>query len=214
MSPKRLMRDRAERDGAPFPRWMVWALGGLTLLVFGIGGALLINLVQGRDLHAVVLGPWHWTEQAALGTGAGLVIGFAARALVRTPWMREVDERFARRIGARVCTATDAVFLSVCAGVGEELFFRGALQHWLGIVSTAVLFVAIHGYLDPRERRMLAYGGLLTVGMVGIGAVAEHTGLLAAMIAHTVIDLVLFDQLRRTAMRSRAAAPGQRPGYL
>jgi len=208
------MRDRVEVQDARPPRWMVWALGGLTLLVFGVGGALLMALAQGRDPLGAVLGPWPWTGQAALGLGAGLVIGLAARALVRTGWMREVDERFARLIGARVRSGAEAAFLSVCAGVGEELFFRGALQHWLGVLPTAVLFVAIHGYLDPRDRRMLAYGGLLTAGMVGVGALAQHAGLLAAMLAHTVIDLVLFEQLRHTAMRLQAPASDQRPGYL
>ena len=58
---------------------------------------------------------------------------------------------------------------------GEELFFRGALNTgWAS--AHPVLFVAIHGYLDPRDRGLLLYGGLLTVFMLGFGWMAEVWG--------------------------------------
>ena len=46
-----------------------------------------------------------------------------------------------------------AIFLSVCAGLGEEVFFRGVLQqilakwtrnNWVSILLTAFIFSAIH----------------------------------------------------------------------
>jgi membrane protease YdiL (CAAX protease family) len=193
------MTDVAEPSAAPlFPRWMVLTLGGITLLVFGAGGVALITLVQSRDLLSVLVGPSPVWLQVAWGLGAGLGIGLGARALIRRPAMRALDERFARLLGPRVQRVSDRLFLSVCAGVGEELFFRGALQFWLGIPLTALLFVAIHGYLDPRDRRMLVYGLFMTVGMMVIGLLANAQGLLAPMLAHTVIDIILFQQLVRT----------------
>jgi membrane protease YdiL (CAAX protease family) len=197
------MRPAVEAGGGG-PRWMALLLGGLTLLVFGAGGALLITVVQERDLAQVLPGTGPWWRGVAWGLVSGALIGLLARTLVRSPWMRDLDERFARRIGGRVLRWQDRLFLSVCAGVGEELFFRGALQHWLGIVPTAVLFVGIHGYLDPRDRRMLAYGAFLTLAMCGIGVLAREEGLLGPMVAHTVIDLVLFAQLVRTHRRLQA----------
>ncbi len=177
---------------------MVLLLGGATLLVFGGGGAALITWVQDRDLLPVLVGSSSLWLQVALGLGAGVGIGLGARAIIRRPAMRVLDEHFARRIGPRVQRGSDRLFLSVCAGVGEELFFRGALQFWLGIPLTALLFVAIHGYLDPRNKRMLAYGVYMTFAMMLIGLIAEHHGLLAPMLAHTVIDIILFQQLVRT----------------
>lgn len=197
------MRPAAE-VGHQGPRWMGWLLGGLTLLVFGAGGVLLITVVQGRDLGVVLLGDGPWWHGVAWGVLAGVLIGLLARALVRSRLMRDLDERFARRIGGRVQRWEDRLFLSVCAGVGEELFFRGALQYWSGIVATAVLFVGIHGYLDPRDRRMLAYGAFLTLAMCGIGWLAAREGLLGPIVAHTLIDLILFGQLVRTYHRLMA----------
>lgn len=195
-----------DEGAAPgFRRWMVLVLGTLTLLVFGLGGALVIYLVQERSLRDVVFGPQDPVVQLGAGLGAGLLIGLLALSLIRRPEMPQLDERFARRIGERVTRWQDRLFLSVCAGVGEEIFFRGALQHWLGIVPTAVVFVAIHGYLDPRDRRMLAYGLFLTLGMCGLGLLARSMGLFAPMVAHAVIDVVLFGQLVRTYRRIRSA---------
>jgi membrane protease YdiL (CAAX protease family) len=192
------MTNADELSAPGFRRWMVLVLGALTLLVFGVGGALLITLAQGRPLGVVVFGEQPLPVQLAVGLGAGLFIGLGALVLIRRPEMRELDERFARRIGERVQRWQDRLFLSACAGVGEELFFRGALQHWLGIVPTALVFVAIHGYLDPRDRRMLVYGLYLTAAMCGVGLLARAMGLLAPMVAHSVIDVVLFGQLVRT----------------
>ncbi len=184
-----------------FRRWMVFLLGGLTLVVFGAGGVALITLVQQRDLGHVLFGKGDLLVQACLGGGVGQAIGFGARAIIRRPFMRDLDAQFAERLGPRVGRVSDRLFLSVCAGVGEELFFRGALQHWLGMFITAVFFVAIHGYLDPRDRRMMIYGLYMTASMVVLGWLADQYGLLAPMLAHTLIDIVLFGQVVSTYRR-------------
>jgi len=97
------------------------------------------------------------------------------------------------------------IAISICAGVGEELFFRGALQPWLGIPVTAVVFVAIHGYLDPRDKRLFLYGTLLTLCMMVLGWMAEVQGLVGPMVAHTLIDILLLERLHGTYVRLTAA---------
>jgi membrane protease YdiL (CAAX protease family) len=44
----------------------------------------------------------------------------------------------------------DLVLVSVFSGVGEEAFFRGALQPELGLVATSVLFGALHVVTERR----------------------------------------------------------------
>lgn len=195
------MTDVPEPAVPGFHRWMVFLLGGLTLLVFGAGGIALITLVQQRDLWSVLFGSGDILVQVGLGLATGLIIGLSARVIIRRPFMQDLDAQFAERLGPRVSRFSDRLFLSVCAGVGEELFFRGALQHWLGVLMTGVLFVAIHGYLDPHDRRMMIYGLYMTAAMVVLGLIADRYGLLAPMIAHTLIDIVLFGQLVRTYRR-------------
>jgi membrane protease YdiL (CAAX protease family) len=77
--------------------------------------------------------------------------------------------------------------LSVLAGIGEELFFRGFMQTrlqrrwgpWPAIVITAVAFGLIH--LDPVHAPLACLSGLL------LGWITEQTGsVLPAVAAHVV----------------------------
>lgn len=176
------------------PRGVMW-LAAATLLGFGGTGAWLIAHVQERPLTAVVLGTASWWEHLIMGAVPGLLISAGAWAIITRPWLAPVRRKYAALIGPLMPTLTAQVLVSVCAGVGEELFFRGALQHWAGIPWTALLFVALHGYLDPRDARISLYGLFLTAAMMGLGLLAERTGLLAPIIAHTVIDIVLINRL-------------------
>lgn len=85
----------------------------------------------------------------------------------------------------------DIVFISICAGVGEEILFRGVLQDFLGIIITSVVFVAIHGYLKWNDWRISIYGVVMILVIVGIGIMFETMGVIAPAIAHTVIDIIL-----------------------
>ena len=87
------------------------------------------------------------------------------------------------------------IIVSICAGVGEEILFRGVLQSYFGIWITAVGFVAIHGYLNPLDWRISLYGSYMTLAIVVIGYLHQHYGLTSAMLAHTMIDIVLFIKL-------------------
>jgi uncharacterized protein len=173
----------------------VRSLGWLTLIVFGVGGAGLMWFVQGRDPLQAVLGPSPGWLQAMVGAATGAGIGFLAWWFVSRPFMHPVAMRYADMIGPLMQRRSDRIFVSCCAGVGEELLFRGALQHWMGIPLTAVFFVAIHGYLDPRNMRISLYGVMMTVFMIGLGIMARDLGLLAPMVAHAMIDVVLLEKL-------------------
>lgn len=90
----------------------------------------------------------------------------------------------------------DILFLSACAGIGEEWLFRGALQHSFGIWLTAFAFVALHGYLDPRDWRITLYGFLMVVIVAGMGYLYNYSGLIAAMVSHALIDVAIFVSLK------------------
>ncbi len=185
----------------PITRRTLLVLALFTLVFFGGGGAALIHFVQHRPLGAVIMGLRGISFQIATGTAAGLVIAFVAAWLIDRPWMRAIKLKYARLIGPLLATPADILLVSLCAGIGEELFFRGAVQHWLGIPLTALVFVAIHGYLDPRSWRMCVYGITLTFGMMVLGWMASAWGLVAPMAAHTAIDVVLLAKLAREARR-------------
>lgn len=178
-----------------------------TILAFGGGGVLLVELVQDRSAWDIIVGNAPIWQQLLTGLVVGTVIGGTAWAMVRTFWMTPLRERYAVFIGPMVTRLDQRLLISICAGVGEELFFRGAVQWWLGIPLTAVVFVAIHGYLDPRDLRILAYGAIMTLGMVLLGWMAETFGLLGPMIAHTVIDIILLERLHGTWLSLQQRMP-------
>lgn len=185
------------------PGRTLFLLGGVTVLLFGGGGVLLMEVVQERSVLVALRGQG-LLAQVVSGVLVGMGIGAGAWAIIRTPWQGPIRERYARLIGPFIASPWARWGVSLSAGVGEELFFRGALQHWLGIPLTAVIFVAIHGYLDPRDRRLLTYGAALTAGMMVLGWMAREQGLLGPIIAHMLIDVVLLERLHTTWRRLAA----------
>ncbi len=89
--------------------------------------------------------------------------------------------------------AWDAILLSICAGVGEELLFRAGIQLLLGPIITTLVFIAIHGYYHPKNWRLSLYGLLLTPFILLISYGYEYYGLWFAIAAHFSYDWVLFN---------------------
>lgn len=176
-------------------RWMLPLLAGITLLGMGGIGLVLIVLVQERSIVPVLQIEWSIAVLLGAGALAGAVMSSGGWFIIRRPLLRPVLDRYASIIGPLAPSLWQQIMVSVCAGVGEELLFRGALQHWLGIPFTALLFVALHGYLDPRDRRVMLYGLYLMAWMLGFGWFAHHYGLLAPMMAHAVFDMLIIRHL-------------------
>lgn len=111
-------------------------------------------------------------------------------------WMKGMEEEAQKQIEFMLHRHTVAellknlFFISVLAGIGEELFFRGVLQRlfirafrspWAGIILTAAVFSAIH----------LQFYGFFPRLMLGIllGAVYWYSGSLwVSIAAHFVYD--------------------------
>ena len=114
-------------------------------------------------------------------------------------WMKGMEEEAARQIKFMlqkrnpVELLKNLLFISVFAGIGEELFFRGILQRllirvtknpWMGIILTAAIFSGIHfqfyGFL-PR----------LLLGVL-LGAIYWYSGSLwVAILAHFLYDAAI-----------------------
>jgi membrane protease YdiL (CAAX protease family) len=172
----------------------------LATLVLMPAVALIIDyFFETVDLRTLVWGKVDFTTQILIGLGVGLVSAFAARFMVSLPMMQKVKSSYVQILGNFDLNWSEILFISMCAGVGEEFLFRGALQPFMGIYITSVLFVFIHGYLNPRDWRLSIYGLFMTIVIVVLGTLAEKYGLLVAIIAHTIIDVVLLHQLQQAA---------------
>jgi CAAX protease family protein len=154
----------------------------------------LISL-KGRD--AFVLG-----DQPLFGLSVGVVTACGTVALGAflyhlLPTLRRISDELAPRL-VDDTRMRDLILISIFSGVGEETFFRGALQPTLGVVATSILFGALH--VGP-DRRYLVW----TLWAVGAGFLFGFLyqwtgGLLAPVIAHVLHNaatLLLWKHSRR-----------------
>lgn len=140
--------------------------------------------------------------QIVLGVLLGAVFGAIAWQMVKSNYMRPVLEKYGQVVKSLKLNFVMILFLSFCAGVGEEFFFRGVLQDYLGVIITAVIFVLIHGYLNPFDKIIFTYGLLMTAIIVAVGFLDVYFGIISAMSAHMMIDIVLFYKLSNTNLLS------------
>lgn len=90
------------------------------------------------------------------------------------------------------------VAVSLAAGIGEELFFRGWLQPLIGVAPAALAF----GLAHVAGSRMLAFGAWAAgMGVVMGGLAAATGGILASMTAHACYDVLAFHYLGAAARR-------------
>ena len=170
-------------------------LGYITLLVFGLGGLALSWFTREEPLWEFYMGVYSIPVQLLTGYLFGLICGYTAWFVVTRRFMRKVHLKYSHIIRQMKLRIWDIWFISICAGVGEELFFRGGLQPLLGIWITAILFVAIHGYLSPFNWRISIYGIIMCFFMAGLGYLTEEVGILSAIVAHMMIDVILLKRL-------------------
>lgn len=183
-----LMSDSAmDRPG-------VYAGSAVTLA--GLSMASLVVGALGPGLDALELGP---IDAATLGS-ATLRLGAAAAALIA---LFHLIGRFASipesPILARLLPRTPAerrmfAGLSVLAGFGEEVVFRGFLlavltpalgDVWTALVVSSLAFGVLHVYQGPFGiARTAALGGLLGASVIVDGS------LWPAVIVHVLVDLV------------------------
>ena len=182
-------------------------MGWLTLLGFGVVGFILIHFVQGRDWMELLFRDYHLGYQLSLGIILGLLIAKILLLIVELPGFADMRHYFVELIGPIDLSLPLIVFISFCAGFGEELFFRGAIQHWLGLWITAVLFVLLHGYIQPKNWKLSVYGILLILASAAFGYMTVHIGLVSAMVAHATYDVVMFRKINQFYRSEKEQAP-------
>ncbi|WP_162419217.1 CPBP family intramembrane glutamic endopeptidase [Cyclobacterium roseum] len=166
-------------------------LGWLTLWGFGLAGLALVYFFQETSVWALLAGHGPLWIQVLIGLLAGLISGFFARWLILRSFFEKEKIKYRNLINQWSWTPAGIVFISFCAGIGEELFFRAGLQPLLGLWTTTVLFVLLHGYLNPFNWRISVYG-ILMVGLIAFfGYLFQQVGILTSILAHAAFDAVL-----------------------
>lgn len=129
--------------------------------------------------------PWSIGASLALGLAVAVITVVATRVLVRrVRFVRELHVAFREMLGPLDTVAV--LVLALTSGVGEEVFFRAAMQPSVGLVITALVFGAVH--VGPDRRFLIWTVWAALMGFV-FGAIYEATGSLAGCIlAHAAIN--------------------------
>ncbi len=170
-------------------------------LVMGVVAVAWRLLVDGQ-------GPFFAAPEAVVPEGSpllqhallGLLAGGGAIASARL-WSRDSRRGRARGQGLAESlgplSGAQVVVLALASGLGEEAFFRGALQPRVGLVLASLLFGLAH--LAPR-RDLAPWAGFAALAGVLLGALFDYTGnLLAPVIAHVLVNGVNLRWLSRAS---------------
>jgi membrane protease YdiL (CAAX protease family) len=191
----------------------------VVLLAVLVEGGLLVGAsFLGWALDQPPLLHFAWTASAVLwGVAATLPLLALFFLLLRWPVgplkrIQRFSEDVIRPLLAP-CSVVDLLGISVLAGLGEEMLFRGVLQEaftgwfhnvWVGIAVASVLFGVLHSIT-------LAYAVLAAVMGAYLGLVwlyADHN-LLTVIVTHALYDFAVLLWLLRGP--GSAALAGARP---
>jgi membrane protease YdiL (CAAX protease family) len=187
---------------------------GAAAVIYGALGALgalgAVLLLDQSPLKHAGVASLPMVARVLWGAGVGVAVVGLDRVGERfVPALRRMGEGFAALLGG--LRERDALLLAALSSVGEELFFRGFLQPWIGLWWSSLLFGLLH--LAP-DRRLWMWP-LLAAGMgLAFGGLFAYTGdLLAPVLAHFTINYFNLSALaQRRTLNSPLRGPGEDDG--
>jgi hypothetical protein len=137
------------------------------------------------------------TPLLILGACFGLFYAMALLLTNELCLIRDMPDRIERLVASLRLNFFEGFFLSICAGVGEELFFRAAVQPIIGPWWGALFFVAVHGYIVPWDWKKSIYGMVVFPLSLILSFGYQHFGLWFSIGVHLAYDWVLFESIRK-----------------
>lgn len=175
--------------------------GGLALLGMGLAWAAGVNALARPSLREENIA----VEATAWGFGAGLFFFGVMYVLDKLPWnplesLRDVVERALAQL-LREATLLQILALSVAAGIGEEVLFRGFLQQGVAdamrrlqfeelpaqiaaIAAASIIFGLVHAV----TKTYLVAATLMGAALGYLYLFADN--ILAPIVAHGVYDFI------------------------
>jgi hypothetical protein len=170
--------------------------GGLALVALVLGAMLGVNPMRTLDSSMAAIG---WGTLGAIPPLVALAV------MLRVPWrpLRNLLDVVDRAVvpAFRQCGLVELGIISLLAGLGEELLFRGAIQEaatravtgrhdwWLGLVAASILFGMAH-FITPM------YATLATLMGLYLGGLWLWSGnLVVPIVTHAVYDFIVLAYL-------------------
>ncbi|MGI8910713.1 MAG: CPBP family intramembrane glutamic endopeptidase [Rubrobacteraceae bacterium] len=158
-----------------------------------VAAAALWNGLRGRDFSLTGDSTLVSLALGVLTAVCTVLLGLVVYRLA--PVMREIADELAPRLVDGV-PVRDLMLLSLFSGVGEEAFFRGAVQPEFGILVASIVFGLVH--IGP-DRRYLAWTVWALFAGFLFGALYIVTGgILAPVVAHVSHNAATFVLWKRS----------------
>jgi len=205
----------SEEEPEPQPLLGVDPIVWLAIVVEG--GMVAVALFLGWLIDAPPMQSWRWDWlDAGWGLLATLPMLASFYGCLHSTWqpllkIRQFTDEVLRPILAP-CSILDLFGISVLAGIGEEMLFRGVLQElltrwvgnpWLGLVLAAMLFGLMHAVTPTYALFAMLMG-------VFLGWVYLATGnLMVVALAHGLYDFIALMYLMRWSVPTTAKVPSE-----
>jgi uncharacterized protein len=184
-APSRIPERR--RVGPRFVRFAALFYGSLVV------AAALWSGLRGFDLRL-------FGHSAALSVLLGALCAVVTVSLgLLAYWLLPTLRKIAEELAPRLVDGADRgslVLVSIFSGIGEETFFRGAVQQEFGLVIASLVFGL--GHIGP-DRRYLVWTAWAVLAGFWFGALYEVTGgLMAPILAHSTHNAAILLLWRRS----------------
>jgi membrane protease YdiL (CAAX protease family) len=168
----------------------------------GVALAFFINMLFGeRPLATIALDGKPLVDQIAWGTTIALAMGVPIVVGIRfVPALAPLRNQLVELAIRADFSGLNPLWMAMFAGLGEEVLFRGAIQPIIGLWWSSLVFVLLHsGTYQFRSLnwKKAVFAVLVFVVSLLLGYIFVNIGLLAAVVAHTTIDVVLLFGLQR-----------------
>ena len=169
---------------------------------FAIALAFVINAAFGDGtLPEVLIEGQPIAVQIGWGITFGLAISVPSMVVVFfVPLFSSLRRQLLDLVSRLDLGALNPLWISLSAGIGEELLFRGALQPILGIWWASFIFTLAHfrsGQFHSMNWQKLIYAASIFIVGLFLGYVFLEIGLIAAMVTHAVVVVVSLFTARR-----------------
>ena len=168
---------------------ILWIIIGYTIIHFFHDLSFLELVTEGSTVMI----------QLISGVSAGLLFGIVGVLMLRNPDFKTTfdDYTIIKELQKMTLSTPQILQISIVAGISEEILFRLALQPLLGIWLTSLIFIGIHGYIRFKTFRHILFTGFTFLLSSVLGVLMIYFGILAAIIAHTVYDIILLRELKK-----------------
>ncbi len=108
------------------------------------------------------------------------------------------------------CNWLDLAYLSLLAGVSEEVFFRGVAQTWLttsfGVAAALIVSNLLFGLAHAVSVFYVVLAGLLGLYLASVFTITGEANLVPPILCHALYDFIALSVYRREALSEVSSA--------